>query len=50
MGKTEFPTFDGTPASYSKVIKNFKTKIESRISDCKLKFSYLMQYCDGEAN
>ena len=42
-------TFNGTPTDYCKLIKNFFSNIESSISDNRLRLSYLIQYCNGEA-
>ena len=47
--KPELLTFDGKPIDYCKFIKNFETNIESRVSDDQMRFSYLIQYCKGEA-
>ena len=49
LPKPELLTFNGTPTSYLKFIKNFETNIESRVSDNQLRLSYLIQYCEGEA-
>ena len=49
LPKPELMTFNGTPTDYCKFIKNFETNIESSISDNRLRLSYLIQYCNGEA-
>ena len=49
LPKPQLLTFNGNPTDYCKFICNFDTNIESRLSDCRLKLSYLIQYCEGEA-
>lgn len=49
LPKPELLTFNGTPTDYCKFIKNFEANIENRISDDRLRLSYLIQYCNGEA-
>ena len=44
--KPELLTFNGTPTDYCKFISNFDT---NRVSDDRLRLSYLIQYCNGEA-
>ena len=49
LQKPELLTFNGTPTDYCKFIKNFETNIENSISDNRIRLSYLIQYCNGEA-
>ena len=49
LPKPDILTFSGNPADYCKFIKNFETNIESRVDDARLRLSYLIQYCEGEA-
>ena len=49
LTKPELLTFNGTPTDYCKFIKNFDTNIENSISDNRLRLSYLIQYCNGDA-
>ena len=49
LPKPELLTFNGTPADYCKFISNFETNIGTRVSDDRLRLSYLIQYCNGEA-
>lgn len=49
LPKPELFTFSGKPTEYSKFVKNFETNIESKVSDDRLRLSYLIQYCEGEA-
>ncbi|MCG8069349.1 MAG: DUF1759 domain-containing protein, partial [Candidatus Thiodiazotropha taylori] len=49
LPKPELLTFNGTPTDYCKFIKNFEVNIENSISDDRLRLSYLIQYCNGEA-
>ena len=49
LPKPELLTFNGTPTDYCKFIKNFEANIENSISDHRLRLSYLIQYCKGEA-
>ncbi|XP_045214465.2 uncharacterized protein LOC123564751 [Mercenaria mercenaria] len=49
LPKPELLTFSGNPADYCKFIKNFETNIEMRLKDNRLKLSYLVQFCNGDA-
>ncbi|XP_060560451.1 uncharacterized protein LOC132720344 [Ruditapes philippinarum] len=49
LPKPELLTFTGSAIDYCKFIKNFETNIESKILDNRLRLSYLIQYCTGEA-
>ena len=49
LPKPELLTFNGTPTDYCKFISNFDTNIGTRVSDDRLRLSYLIQYCNGEA-
>ena len=49
LPKPELLTFNGTPTDYCKFISNFETNIENKVNDERLKLSYLIQYCSGEA-
>ena len=49
LPKPELLTLYGTPTDYCKFISNFETNIENRVNDDRLKLSYLIQYCNGEA-
>ena len=49
LPKPELLRFNGSPLEYCKFICNFEANIEHRVSDNKLKLSYLIQYCDVEA-
>ncbi|XP_053392148.1 uncharacterized protein LOC128554860 [Mercenaria mercenaria] len=49
LPKPELLTFSGKPTEYCKFIKNFETNIESKVTDDRLRLSYLIQYCYGEA-
>ncbi|XP_053381765.1 uncharacterized protein LOC128549256 [Mercenaria mercenaria] len=49
LPKPELLTFNGSVIDYTKFIKNFETYVESKVSDNRLKLSYLIQYCSGEA-
>ena len=49
LPKPELLTFNGTPTDYCKFVKNFEANIETCISDDRLRLSYLIQYCNGEA-
>ena len=49
LPKPELLTFSGSALDYCKFIKNFETNVESKVSDNRLKLSYLIQYCTGEA-
>ncbi|XP_052229903.1 uncharacterized protein LOC127843992 [Dreissena polymorpha] len=49
LPKPELFNFSGKPIDYSKFVENFDTNIESRVLDDRLRLSYLIQYCEGEA-
>ena len=49
MPKPEILTFNGNVLDYCKFIKNFETNVESKVTDNRLRLSYLIQYCAGEA-
>ncbi|XP_060596965.1 uncharacterized protein LOC132750912 [Ruditapes philippinarum] len=49
LPKPELLTFNGNPSDYGKFICNFETNIESRVNDNRLKLSYLIQFCQGDA-
>ena len=49
LPKPELLTFNGTPTDYCKFISNFDTNISTRVSDARLRLSYSIQYCTGEA-
>ncbi|XP_053400462.1 uncharacterized protein LOC128557274 [Mercenaria mercenaria] len=49
LPKPELLAFNGSVIDYTKFIKNFETNVESKVSDNRLKLSYLIQYCSGEA-
>ena len=49
LPKPELLTFNGSPTDYCKFISNFETNIGTRVSDDRLRLSYLIQYCNGEA-
>ena len=49
LPKPELLTFNWTPTDYCKFVKNFEANIETSISDDRLRLSYLIQYCNGEA-
>lgn len=49
LPKPELLTFNGSAIDYCKFIKNFETNVESKICDNRLRLSYLIQYCTGEA-
>lgn len=49
LPKPELFTFNGNSADYSKFVRNFETNIESRVNDNRLKLSYLIQFCQGDA-
>jgi hypothetical protein len=49
LPKAELLTFSGNPLDYCKFIRNFETNIESRVQDFRLRLSYLIQYCSGDA-
>lgn len=42
-------TFSGRSIDYCKFIKNFETNVECKVYDDRLRLSYLIQYCVGEA-
>ena len=49
LPKPELLTFSGSALDYCKFIKNFETNVECKVSDNRLKLSYLIQYCTDEA-
>ena len=49
LPKPELLTFNGTCTDYCKFTSNFDTNIGSRVSDDRLRLSYLIQYCNGDA-
>ena len=49
LPKPELLTFNGSPTNYCKFVKNFEANIETSVSDDRLRLSYLIQYCNGEA-
>lgn len=49
LPKPELLNFSGNPVDYTKFIHNFDTNIESRVQDDRLRLSYLIQYCQGDA-
>ncbi|XP_060602645.1 uncharacterized protein LOC132755746 [Ruditapes philippinarum] len=49
LPKPELLTFNGSAIDYCKFIKNFETNVEAKVSDDRLRLSYLIQYCNGEA-
>ena len=49
LPKPELLTFNGTPTDYCKFVKNFEANIETSVCDDRLRLSYLIQYCNGEA-
>ena len=49
LPKPELLMFSGQSVDYCKFINNFVTNIENRVSDPRLRLSYLIQYCTGEA-
>lgn len=49
LPKPELLTFSGSALEYCKFIKNFETNVECKVSDNRLRLSYLIQYCTGEA-
>ena len=49
LPKPELLTFGGSAIDYCKFIKNFETNVETKVSDNRLRLSYLIQYCEGEA-
>ena len=49
LPKPELLMFSGQSVDYCKFINNFVTNIENRVSDSRLRLSYLIQYCTGEA-
>ena len=49
LPKPELLIFNGTPTDYCKFISNFSTNIGTRVSYDRLRLSYLIQYCNGEA-
>ena len=49
LPKPELLTSNGTSTDYCKFTSNFDTNIGSRVSDDRLRLSFLIQYCNGEA-
>jgi len=49
LPKPEILSFSGKAIDYCKFIKNFETNVECKVSDDRLRLSYLIQYCLGEA-
>ena len=49
LPKPEILTFNGNVLDYCKFIKIFETNVESKVTDNRLRLSYLIQYCAGEA-
>jgi len=49
LPKPELLTFSGNPSDYCKFISNFETNLESRVRDDRLRLSYLIQFCEGDA-
>ena len=49
LPKPELLTFNRTTTDYCKFTSNFDTNIGSRVSDDRLRLSYLIQFCNGEA-
>ena len=49
LPKPELLSFSGHPGDYCKFMCNFETIIEGRVTDPRLRLSYLIQYCTGEA-
>ena len=49
LPKPELLRFNGSILEYCKFVNNFETNIENRVSDDRLKLSYLIQFCDGKA-
>ena len=47
--KPEILTFSGNPVDYCKFIRNFETNIKSRVQDNRLRLSYFIQFCTGDA-
>ena len=47
--KPEILYFEGDPLQYWKFINSFETGIANRVNDDRLRLSYLIQYCKGEA-
>ncbi|XP_053389199.1 uncharacterized protein LOC128552201 [Mercenaria mercenaria] len=50
LPKPELLRFSGSTLEYCKFVNNFETNIECSVRDDMLRLSYLIQYCDGEAN
>ena len=48
LPKPELMNFDGKAKDYYKFIVNFETNLASRVTDSRLKLSYLIQLCSGE--
>ena len=49
LPKPELLTFNGNPADYCKFIRNFEVNIEYTVKDERLRLSYLIQFCQGDA-
>ena len=49
LPKPEILSFSGKAIDYCKFVKNFETNVECKVSDDRLRLSYLIQYCLGEA-
>ena len=49
MPKRDCLTFDGNPMSYPRFIENFKTNIEEREQNPRVRLAYLIQFCTGTA-
>ena len=49
LPKPEILTFNDNVLDYCKFIKNFETNVESKVTDNRLRLSYLIQYCAGKA-
>jgi hypothetical protein len=49
LPKPELLGFNDSSLEYCKFVSNFETNIESGVKDDRLRLSYLIQYCDGEA-
>ena len=47
LPKPELLNFNGNSQDYFKFITNFETNIANKVSDCRLKLSYLIQLCTG---
>ncbi|XP_053406602.1 uncharacterized protein LOC128559321 [Mercenaria mercenaria] len=49
LPKPELLRFSGSTLEYCKFVNNFETNIDCKVRDDRLRLSYLIQYCDGEA-